>query len=99
MDQAGDDYRRGRSGRPLQRLKTWLKREGSNICWRCGVPIDLRLNQYNGDGRDWTLDHYIPLSINPGLALDKGNVREAHRSCNSSRGNRSGTKGHTTRNW
>ncbi|MFE6846553.1 HNH endonuclease [Streptomyces sp. NPDC057686] len=99
MDQHGSDYRRGRSGRPYARLKGLLKREGSHICWICGTPIDLRLTQRDGKGQDWTLDHWIPLSIDPSLALDPENAREAHRSCNSSRGNRPHTSGPTSRNW
>lgn len=82
-------YRRGRSGRPLTRLKDWLKSTGSNVCWRCNKPIDLIAHAADPNGKwSWTLDHAIPLSVRPDLALDYENAREAHRSCNSSRGNR-----------
>lgn len=79
-------YRRGRSGRPLARAKARLKREGTHICWRCGHRIDLTLDVR--DAMSWTLDHAIPLSLRPDLALDPTNHREAHRRCNSARGNR-----------
>ncbi|MEV2277720.1 HNH endonuclease [Nocardiopsis sp. NPDC049922] len=84
------DYRRGRSGRPLARAKARLKREGSHVCWWCGHAIDMQLSQLDPNHRDaWTLDHAIPLS-HGGDPLDPGNHREAHRRCNSSRGNRTG---------
>ncbi|HLU99148.1 MAG TPA: HNH endonuclease [Thermobifida alba] len=83
------NYRRGRSGRPLARAKARLKREGSNTCWLCGRPIDLTLPTIHP--MSWTLDHAIPLSLRPDLALDPSNHREAHRRCNSIRGNRTTT--------
>ncbi|MFE6305024.1 HNH endonuclease [Nocardiopsis sp. NPDC057823] len=82
------DYRRGRSGRPLQRLKAWLKDEGTNTCWLCGRPIDMVLTAADPNHREaWTLDHRVPLSRG-GDPLDPANAREAHRRCNSARGNR-----------
>lgn len=80
------DYRRGRSGRPLQRLKEQLKREGANLCCFCGEPIDLSLPPNHRLA--WTLEHVVPLSEAPELALEIFNCREAHRSCNSSKGSR-----------
>lgn len=92
------EYRRGRSGRPLTRLRDKIKREGSHICWLCGKPIDMALH-YN-DPWSWTMDHLIPLSDAPWLALDEANIREAHRSCNSSRGKRAPIrKVRASRNW
>ena len=46
------------------------------ICWLCALP-----------GAD-TIDHVIPTSKAPALALDPGNWRPAHRVCNARRGNR-----------
>lgn len=84
----GLDYRRGRSGRPLQRLKAILKSEGANVCWICGRAIDLELSKLDPNHREaWTLDHERPLSLG-GDPLDITNAREAHRRCNSARGNR-----------
>ncbi|MYV58031.1 HNH endonuclease [Streptomyces sp. SID3212] len=83
------DYRRGRGGRPLNRAKALLKTEGSNVCWICGAPIDLVLSARDPNhAMAWTLDHAIPLSIRPDLSLEPSNHREAHRKCNSSKGNR-----------
>ncbi|GAA1766101.1 HNH endonuclease [Streptomonospora arabica] len=93
------DYRRGRSGRPLARAKARLKREGSNVCWSCGKPIDLSLDVRHP--MSWTLDHATPLSRG-GDPLDPSNHREAHRRCNSIRGNRADVtwpKQATSRAW
>lgn len=88
LDDPGLDYRRGRSGRPLTRLKTKLKHEGSNQCWLCGKPIDMQLTAIDPNHKlAWTLDHARPLSLG-GDPLDITNAREAHRKCNSARGNR-----------
>jgi 5-methylcytosine-specific restriction endonuclease McrA len=52
------------------------------------------------DANGWTIDHVLPLSLYPHLALDITNMREAHRKCNSSRGNAQGKgKGKISRNW
>lgn len=92
------DYRRGRSGRPAARLRAWLKREGTNICWLCAKPIDLSLHHTHPDS--WTMDHIKPLSLFPELALERSNVREAHRSCNSKRGTGNRVnKGRVSRDW
>lgn len=95
------DYRRGRSGRPLMRLKALLKLEGDNVCWICTKPIDMDLSRRDPrHAMAWTLDHLIPLSVQPDLALEPANHREAHRRCNSAKGNRSlkrESKG--SRNW
>ena len=50
--------------------------EMSDICWLCGQP-----------GAD-TVDHIVPLSIDPTLGEDPTNLLPAHRSCNSRRGAR-----------
>lgn len=80
------DYRRGRSGRPLGRLKAQLKAEGANICCHCGKGIDLSLPPNHKWA--WTIEHVLPLRDYPELALDINNAREAHRTCNSSKGAR-----------
>ncbi|TQN30602.1 HNH endonuclease [Haloactinospora alba] len=100
MTTLNHNYRQGRSGRPLARAKARLKREGSNVCWLCGRSIDVSLPSTSP--MSWTLDHAIPLSVRPDLALDPSNHREAHRRCNSTRGNRTDVtwpKQANSRNW
>lgn len=77
-------YRRGRSGRPYQRMVRELKRDGVHVCWICGVPIDMAL--HHNDKWSWTLDHVLPKHTYPCLSLDSTNHREAHRTCNSAKG-------------
>ena len=93
------EYQRGRSGRPISRIRDQVRREGSHICWLCGKPIDMTLDaQTHAYG--WTIDHVLPLSMYPELAVDITNMREAHRHCNSSRGNGTNkAKGKISRNW
>lgn len=74
-----------------KRVTAWrkkLERDPSlAVCWICGGAIDMNLPP--GHGRDFTLDHLVPLA--KGGALD-GEVKPAHRSCNSSRGDGRRTK-------
>lgn len=67
-------------------MSAWLKANGPNICWICGVPIDMLLPPRHP--WSWSLDHYHPVSTHPHLRYDYDNAREAHYSCNSARGNR-----------
>jgi len=48
----------------------------SDVCWLCG--------QVGAD----TVDHIVPRSIDLSLAEQPTNLRPAHRTCNSARGNR-----------
>lgn len=57
------------------------ERDG-RICQLCGGPVDLKLPWT--DRWSATLDHIVPYSL--GGADDPGNLRLAHRSCNSRRG-------------
>ncbi|WP_043456490.1 HNH endonuclease [Gordonia polyisoprenivorans] len=51
-------------------------------CHLCGQPII-----WGPDSPDpFTLDHFYPRSTHPELALDPGNFRPSHASCNKSRG-------------
>ena len=65
----------GRKGARWRRLRAQVL-EANNVCWLCGKstpPAD-------------TVDHVLPLSVYPELAHDIGNLRPAHKSCNSSKG-------------
>lgn len=64
----------GRHGRPWRRIRAQVLAT-STQCWICGHP-----------GAD-TVDHIIPLSLG-GDPLDIANLRPAHHSCNSRRGNK-----------
>ncbi|WWM24861.1 HNH endonuclease [Streptomyces sp. B21-104] len=77
-----------RNGRPYRRLVASLKTAGLP-CWLCGHNIDGRLTEKHP--LSFTLDHVVPLSKGGDL-LDPANARPAHRSCNSSRGNRTSMK-------
>ena len=68
----------GRMGHKWRKLREQVL-AGNDICWLCGKP-----------GAD-TVDHILPLSKFPELAHDLGNLRPAHRSCNSKKGAGSGT--------
>lgn len=81
-DDAALNYRRGRSGRPLSRIKALVRSEGTHVCWLCGQGIEMSLPINHPYA--WTIDHVTPLSLG-GDPLDLKNIREAHRTCNSSR--------------
>ena len=78
-------------------LKRRVKTQGLP-CWLCGQPIDLDLPWTHA--RSFTADHVQPLS-HGGKVL--GELRPAHRSCNSSRGAKRTTANvpppRTTRAW
>ncbi|MGV4377948.1 HNH endonuclease [Trueperella pyogenes] len=58
------------------------KAQAQNLpCWICGQPID-----YQADWRSkwsFTADHVIPIALG---GSQRGELRPAHRSCNSRRG-------------
>lgn len=77
-----------------------VRREEPN-CYLCGLPIDLTLNAMTHPMGS-TVDEVIPCSrsVDPKrAALDRGNLRHAHRSCNSEKGDRLTTEEHTSRAW
>ncbi|WP_431941667.1 HNH endonuclease signature motif containing protein [Nocardia grenadensis] len=65
------------------RKATKRLRARSQTCWICGKPIDVSLPWT--DPLSWTADHIVPRSKGGHLL---GEMRAAHRRCNSSRGNR-----------
>lgn len=75
---------RGRSGRPWERVKSQVYREETH-CWLCHAWVDQRLPATDPAGR--TADHLVQL-CHQGPALDRANLRLAHRSCNTTRSNR-----------
>lgn len=79
------------SGAWKRKVKTWRKKLENDpalaVCWICGGAIDMNLPPTHG--RAFTLDHLVPLSR--GGAID-GEVKPAHRACNSARGDGRQTK-------
>ena len=77
----------GRRGSTWRRLHARVRAQG-DPCWRCNRPIN-----YDAPPRapqSFSVDHIIPLSVDPSLAHDMDNLRAAHFSCNAAYGN--GTK-------
>lgn len=56
------------------------------ICQLCGTPVDPQAHYLSGEAP--SLDHIEPVSLALIPNHDPSNLRTAHRSCNSSRGNR-----------
>ncbi|WP_091078991.1 HNH endonuclease [Nonomuraea wenchangensis] len=75
---------KGRAGRPWRRARAQVL-AASNICWLCGRPIDMDLPPNHRMSA--TVDHIDPISRG-GDPLNIALLRPAHRSCNSSRGNK-----------
>jgi 5-methylcytosine-specific restriction endonuclease McrA len=88
----------GPTGRPWRRVRARVL-AASDLCYRCGHP---------GSG---AVDHVIPRTLRPDLALDPGNLRAVHgslsrcpwcnRACNEEKGDRtdSPAPGPTSRRW
>lgn len=62
--------------------KKLRKSRDTHICWICGDIIDMSLPHTNR--MSFTADHVDPTSLGGSLL---GEIRPAHRSCNSRRGN------------
>lgn len=75
----------GRTTASFRRLAASLRRE-QRPCWLCRQPIDYSAADGHPDA--FTVDHIIPLSIDPSLAEVWTNLDAAHAACNKSRGNR-----------
>lgn len=77
--------RNGKGKAAYKRKRNRLKREveANNLpCWICLHPIDTKLPPT--DRMSFTADHY--LALNRGGHLVRNELRPAHRSCNSRRG-------------
>lgn len=76
------------------RSKRWITESGrlaiyerdAWICQLCGTPVDPQAHYLSGEAP--SLDHIEPVSLALIPNHDPSNLRTAHRSCNSSRGNR-----------
>lgn len=89
--------RPGREGRPWRELRKWVKRT-QRVCHLCGEPMDLAIKW--PDPRSFSVDHVVPISQAPELALSRANVRAAHLGCNSSKGSGgSKSKRITSEDW
>lgn len=71
------------NGRPWRRLVAQLKAT-NRICWLCGHWINADLPARHP--MSFTADHVVPRSLGGPDTL--GNLRPAHRACNSRKGNR-----------
>lgn len=76
-------YSKGRRGRPWRRLRLEVL-QANPVCSLCGGRIDLALPWRNP--MSGTVDHVLPLMDYPHLALERSNLRPAHRRCNTSKG-------------
>ncbi len=63
-----------------RQIRTQVIKEYGKVCCECGLYIDNSI--------DVTVDHILPRSKHPELALSSGNLRVLCRSCNSKKGNR-----------
>jgi 5-methylcytosine-specific restriction endonuclease McrA len=72
----------GNGTKPYDRRAVFERDEGT--CWLCHEPIDWALSGWDRWG--FTIDHVVPIS--KGGIDTFENVKSAHRSCNSRRGNR-----------
>lgn len=100
IDKAAPDavYRERRAANARQmswaykkRITSWRRKLEKDpalaVCWICGASIDMNLPVTHG--RAFTLDHLVPLAKGGEL---EGEVKPAHRSCNSARGDGRRTK-------
>lgn len=76
--------RRGRSGRPWERVKAQVYRDETH-CWLCGHKVDQSLHAQHPMAR--SVDHLHTLH-HQGPPLARTNTRLAHRRCNTIRGNK-----------
>jgi 5-methylcytosine-specific restriction endonuclease McrA len=89
---------KGRTGRPYRRARERTKAlPGADVCWLCGRGINMALPPNHRMA--WTADHVIPITRD-GAEVDPANLRPAHRSCNSTKGNRAARPQlQTSRRW
>lgn len=98
-----------RSSVAYRALARCVKREEPEVCWLCGRPIDPTLPYRDPttgkvNPMSWSLDHVVPVSEHPELALVRDLARAAHFRCNSARGDRAPKRNtpapfRTSRKW
>ncbi|SKW03344.1 hypothetical protein [Mycobacteroides abscessus] len=74
-------------GRHYQELKATFRKEceeRGDVCWLDQRPIDYSLKAPHPDS--FSVDHAVPVSEAPELALDPRNFRPSHLNCNIRRG-------------
>lgn len=87
----------GRKGRPWRRAVEHVRRTQS-VCHLCGETIDQTLRFPHP--KSFSVDHILPRSLNPELAMDRANLAASHLGCNSSKGNGTRrTEVPTSRDW
>lgn len=95
---------RGRSGGRYRALARQIRATETH-CWRCGQRIDWSIPHRDDFGLvnqdSGTVEHKLPLSTNPHLAEDPGNLAASHWRCNAQAGNRGNQLGlgQRTRDW
>lgn len=76
-------------------LKNRKRIRNQDVCWLCGQWIDPELK--SPDPMSWTADHVVPVSKG---GHNHGELRPAHRVCNTRRGSKRPTPAQTHgRQW
>jgi 5-methylcytosine-specific restriction endonuclease McrA len=81
----------GRKGRPWVRISRQVIAhaiEHGTPCPRCGKPLDPAGTWPPRHPLSPSVDHRVPLSVDPSRAHDPSNLRAMHYGCNASRGAR-----------
>lgn len=81
----------GRKGRPWERMAKQvigLAIALGSPCARCGKPLDPVGTWPPRHPQSPSVDHIVPLSVDPSRAHDWTNLRAMHYGCNASRGAR-----------
>ena len=94
------ELRAGRTWHLMSKAFRERCRVAGEQCWICGQPIDYTADS-NSHPDAFQPDHFYPVSTHPELALDPGNLRPCHRSCNIARGDGPPPLGlgRTSRTW
>jgi 5-methylcytosine-specific restriction endonuclease McrA len=90
----------GRKGRPWTRLQRQVINRAvflGEVCPRCKQPIDPPGKWPDRHPLSPSVDHIVPLSVDPTRAHDITNLRAMHFGCNSGRGD--GTHERIRREW
>lgn len=72
-------------GRPWRRLRARIIRNAS-VCAICGGLLDPSARKPHPNSTE--VDHVLPLTLRPDLAMDPTNLVAAHRRCNRAKSNR-----------